>query len=237
MARKPKPREKVVATGIFARRSVRMRGDNPSMAIVREFVRRQNEDVMASLAPLESHAVSVVRRHGSAVVERAHGYTVVRADPAFLAKMSLPAGARLHPPIPATTGKPRPRDPEYQDACDILANMCGIRLAMERGDLQQVAKDAFRLGMAAVRLGVRPYEDDARVGREYSRNQRAAAIARHGDTAVRNAQRVAEFERAMRTTGTTEVALRTAAAKCACGRTAVREALKAAGKLPRRKAK
>jgi hypothetical protein len=229
-------REKRVATGIFIKRTIRLSGGTLTREQLEPWIRRQNEDALKPLAALEEHAVSIVRRFGSAVIHRPGGFAVLQAPASALAQLKLPRGAKLLLPTPVPIGKPGAvKNPEYEDACDILAQITGIRVAIDRGDAQQLIKDSVRLGMAAVRLKVRPFEDDARIGRSLVEGQRKRAMKRHRRTSAKDEVRIAAFDRFRPTAGSDNDAVEQAAEACGCVANTIRNALERADRpLPKR---
>lgn len=224
--------EKTVSTGIFTRTTSLATGPHSQRKLMREVARRVNEDPVEASAPLEQHAVLLVRKHGNGVVSVPTGYKVVAGDALSMAATIKKFGDRaLGPIVPA--GAINVSDPMGEDARTVLAEMMAIRVALESGHTPSLIRAAVRLGQAATRLKVRPFEDEARIGREFVQSQRERARKRYqGQTDDKNVARVAAFERFKRAGLTTEQSLLDAAEVCGCKRTSVRNAVKAAGKLP-----
>lgn len=215
-------RVKRIGTGIFTKTTSRASDPEAIGELLKETARRQGEDPLAAIGRLEQHAVEIARRRGSTVVPAHGGYSVVSGLSAAVAAVVANSPGALGPLKGAGT---RPRNPEYEDALHILAEVRLVRHAIDAGDTATLIKACLQLGAAATRLRVRPFEDGAIVGTNFVESQRSKARKRHGDVSARKRARVAAFKNARGTSTSDHAAMVLAAKRLKCGVSAVRTAV------------
>ncbi len=189
-------KETTFNTGIFVKSVRTARTSEDMLALLMEGVQQRPSTVREILDTVEADVVRFVESLGATVHRGPHSAAFTFGQPGKDAKgVYVLLNGRKH--RRGVRGHPRhsPRlKPRIEDASALLGHICMIRMSMEQSNWEVAMREMFHFGAVWMRLQVRPYEHEAKVGRRTIEVKREVASKRSPRAQQTRIAILAEFE-------------------------------------------